>query len=312
MKTLPARTFGFLLLGVFAAAAGCSRSNAAPSAETASTPRYAAVARGRIDVEGGLLQLSSAQPGIIASVLVHPGDHVRRGQSLSKLQPMDAKAAVTIAKGRLAQARAEVRLAAARLGAARTRAQTLAQAAAAGAGAGQDATDAANQVQQLSAREAAAQAAVTTARGQLEEARYALAQHTLHAPVAGYVVKVHVQLGETVAPQSGPMFTLLPDRPRIVVAELNSEFVGAVHPGMTAQVVLDNDTQTPVGEARVVRVGKVFRPSTLTKNPSQRAYTRTVTCVLHFAKKVTAHVGERVLVRIGAADTEVTAPTQQQ
>lgn len=301
MKKLRARTVASLLIGVLASVAGCSDRHADPPAVQASTPRYAAVARGRIDVEGGMLQLSSAQPGVIASVLAHAGDHVHRGQSLSKLQSAGAKAAITVAKGRLEEARAEVRLAEVRLEAARKRAQILGQAAAAGADAGQNAIDAAAQVRQLSARHAAAQAAATVARGQLDEARYALAQHILEAPVAGYLVKVHVQPGETVSPQSGPMFTLLPDRPRIVVAELNSEFAGAVHAGMTAQVLLDNDTETPVGKARVMRVGKVFRPSTLTENPSQHAYTRTVTCVLHFLKPVDAHVGERVLVRIAPA-----------
>jgi multidrug resistance efflux pump len=305
MKKLRARTVASLLIGVLASVTGCSDRHADPPAPQVSAPRYAAVARGYIDVEGGMLQLSSAQPGVIASVLAHAGDHVRRGQTLSKLQSAGAKAAITVAKGRLEQARADVRLADVRLDAARKRAQILAQAAAAGADAGQNAVDAAGQVRQLSAQHAAAQAAAKVARGQLDEARYALAQHTLKAPASGYVIKVHVQPGETVSPQSGAMFTLLPDRPRIVIAELNSEFAGAVHAGMTAQVLLDNDTQTPVGKARVVRVGKVFRPSTLTEDPSQHAYTRTVTCVLHFLKPVAAHVGERVLVRIapGGANT---------
>lgn len=298
MKKLPARTAASLLIGVLASVTGCSDHHADPRTPQASAPRYAAVARGRIDVEGGMLQLSSAQPGVVASVFAHAGDHVRRGQSLSKLQSAGAKAVITVAKGRLEQAQADVRLADVRLDAARKRAQILAQAAAAGADAGQNAVDAAAQVRQLSARHAAAKAAATVARGQLDEARYALAQHTLEAPAAGYVVKVHVQPGETVSPHSGPMFTLLPDRPRIVIAELNSEFAGAVHAGMSAQVLLDNDTETPVGKARVVRIGKVFRPSTLTENPSQHAYTRTVTCVLRFLKPVDAHVGERVLVRI--------------
>ncbi len=287
-----------LLAGMLIATAGCSQGHADPPAPKVSESGYAAVARGRIDVEGGLLKLSSAQPGVIASVLVHPGDHVSRGHALAKLESADARAAVTIAEGHLAQARADARLAAVRLDAARKRSKILAQAAAAGADAGQNATDAADQVQQLSAQRAAAQAEVTTARGQLDEARYVLSQHTLHAPAAGDVVEVHVQPGETVSPQSGPMFTLLPDRPRIVVAELNSEFANAVHAGMTADVLLDNDTETSLGKARVVRVGKVFRPSSLMANPQQHPYTRTVSCVLHFQKPVSAHIGERVLVKI--------------
>jgi multidrug resistance efflux pump len=115
------------------------------------------------------------------------------------------------------------------------------------------------------------------------------------------VVEVHVQPGETVSPQSGPLFTLLPDSPRIVVAELNSDYASAVHAGMQAQVVLDSDAESVVGNAHVVRVGKVFVPSTLEEDPTLRTNTRTVTCVLHFDKPTSLRIGQRVLVRIMAA-----------
>ncbi len=251
-----------------------------------------------------MLVLGTARPGVVASVLVRAGEHVERGQALLRLEDEDARTAVTIASGHLRQARAQARLVDVRLTAARKRARRLLEAANAGADTGQNADDAAGRVRQLKAEKAAAEAAVHIAGGRLDQARYALAQHTLKAPLAADVVASAVQPGEAVSPQSGALFTLLPDTPRVIVAEVSSDFVDAVHAGMRAQIVLDNDAATEVGSARVVRVGKVFGPSTLEEDPALRANTRAVTCVLHFEKPSALRVGRRVLVRI-FRDTDV-------
>jgi multidrug resistance efflux pump len=248
-------------------------------------------------VEGGLLPLSAAVPGVVQTVKVHVGEHVRDGQVLATLQAGDAAAAVTIARGRLAQAKAQARLVAIQLKAARERAQTLAKAAAAGADAGQDATDAASHADQLAAQASAAAASVSVARGELEQASHALDRHTLRAPKAAQVSEVHVQPGQSVSTQSGPLFTLLPDAPRIVSAEINSDFVSRVHKGMRAQIVLNDDKDEPVGTARVTFVGQVFGPSTLEEDPSLRANIRTVKCRLRFDHPHDLRIGQRVLVR---------------
>lgn len=290
-----------LLPLVLAAAllAGCSDhpAPATPAGTTASTA-YVAVARGRIDIEGGLLPLASNRAGVVAEVLVHAGDHVHKGQPLVRLQTGSARAAVDIARGQLQQAQAHAQLVAVKLKAARQHAKRLTEAAAAGAGAGQSADDAHHAVQQLEAERNAAQAAIEIARGQLEEARTALAQHTVRAPVSARITSLDVQPGEAVSAQSGALLTLLPDAPRIVVAELSSDFAGAVHAGMHAEVVLDNDSEQRVGAAHVVRVGEVFGPSTLEDDPALRANTRTIKCVLHFDKTSSLRIGQRVLVRI--------------
>lgn len=302
MRNLPTCIKVCLVLGLAAATAGCLHHDRpeqpAQGTKAVSAPRYAAVALARIGIEGGLVHLGVAQPGIVATALVHPGDHVRRGQALIKLNDEQAKDAVTIAHGRLEQARAEQRLTAIRLANARKRAKLLSDAFAAGAGSGQDASDANSAVGQLEAKLLATKAAVSIARGRLDEARHALALDTLRAPIDGDITSLHAQPGESVSPQTGPLITLLPDTPRIVDAELNRNFVRAVHPGMAAQVVLDTDSEPVVGTAHVVRVGKVYGPSTLIEDPSRRANTRTVRCVLHFDKPTSLLIGERVLVRI--------------
>jgi RND family efflux transporter MFP subunit len=298
MKMLPVRTSVVLLLACTALVSGCGRGKAAQAPKhDGEVAQYVAVSRGTIAVEGGLLPLSAAVPGVVDAVKVHVGDHVHDGQVLATLKSGDARAAVDIARGRLAQAQAQAQLIALQLKAARQRARTLQQAAAAGADAGQDATDAASKADQLAARSAAAKAAVTVARGTLEQARHALERHTLRAPLAAQVSEVHVQPGESVSAQSGPLFTLLPDAPRIVEAEINSDYVAKVHKGMRAQIVLNDDNDEPVGTARVTFVGQVFGPSKLAEDPSVRANTRTVQCRLRFDHPQALRIGQRVLVR---------------
>ena len=75
---------GTIALGLCLLLSACSR---APEATTAATapPTYAAVARGRIDIEGGLLALSMPREGTLSKVAVHEGDHVKQGQLLAQL-----------------------------------------------------------------------------------------------------------------------------------------------------------------------------------------------------------------------------------
>ncbi len=297
MNTLPYRFQAALLLACLALLTGCGRDEAAPAPATSAASPYVAIARGSIGIEGGLLPLASTVDGVVDRVHVHVGDNVRKGQVLATLRDGSARAAVAIARGHLAQARAGENIVAMQLDAARKQAKTLAEAAAAGADSGQHATEAANRAAVLQARKASASAAVTVARGELDQAESALARHALRAPAPGQVTQVNVQPGESVSRQGGPLFVLLPDRPRIVLAEVNSDFVTGIHKGMQANVVLDNAAETPVGMAKVSYVGEVFGPSTLEEDPSVRANVRTVKCRLQFDKPLKLRIGQRVLVR---------------
>jgi len=296
MTGLSARTRIAALLGALSVASGCAKHDSPPTAAP-STTNYAAVARGRVDVEGGMLALTVARPGVVAEVRVRAGAHVVRGQLLLTLVAEDARAGVAIAAGKLREAQAQAQLVKVRLTAAKTRAERLREAVAAGADSTQNADDAAESVRQLRAQQSAAEAAVQVASGQLDAARNALAQHMLTAPLGGDVATTAVQPGVTVSPQSGALITLLPDTPRIVVAEVTSEYAGTVHTGMRAQIALDADNATLVGTARVVRVGNALEPSSLQDDPALRANARTLRCVLNFDAPSNVLVGQRVLVR---------------
>ncbi|SFL17991.1 efflux RND transporter periplasmic adaptor subunit [Rhodanobacter glycinis] len=274
----------------------CSKQADAPPPATATQASYVAVARGRIDIEGGLLKLSMARAGTLASVAVHEGEQVKRGQLLASLDSRAAQLGVDAAKAQLKQAQAQLELLTIKQASAKLRAQRLVAAAAAGAGDGQSADDAREASSQLGAQATAAQAAVAMAHQKLAEANYALQQDSLRAPLDAQVIRVIAQPGASVSPEAGPLFTLLPNKPRIVRAELNESFVGVVHAGMRAEVADDDGSGNGHWEARVLRVGQVYGPDPLESDPQIRANTRTVECVLAFEHPEQLRIGQRVVV----------------
>lgn len=281
------------------ALAACSHNDPAPAAATAATPTYAAMARGRVDVEGGLVNLAMPREGIVAEVSAHEGDKVRKGQLLAVLDTEPAKLAVSAAEAEQAQAQAQVKQLEGRLKAAQLHAKRLTDAASAGAGDGQSADDAHAGAAQLQGELEAARANVALTTQKLASARYDLAQHSLRAPLAAEVVKRSIQPGTSVSAQSGAAFVLLPERSKIVRAELNESFVGNVHPGMVAQILDDNGSdQTPIA-AHVQRIGAVFSASTLEEDPTVRANSRAVDCILTLDNPdgQAMRIGQRVLVR---------------
>lgn len=267
-------------------------------------PAYAAVARGRIDVEGGLLRIGMPREGTLAQVDVREGEQVRRGQPLASLDLEPARLAVASAQAELDQARAQLALLGDKLAAARSRAGRLAEAEQAGAGDGQSADDARNAATELDAQQAAMRASVTLAEQKLANARFELEQRTLRAPVDADVIRVTAQPGASVSPQAGALFVLLPRTPRIVRAELSEAYTDAVRVGMPALVTADGAPDAAPWHAHVVRIGSVVGPSSLEDDPQQRANSRTVECVLALDDAQGPRVGQRVLVRLGGAASQ--------
>ena len=279
--------------------AACSHDDGGKARAQTSVPAFAAVARGRVDIEGGLLRLSMPREGVVAEIKVHEGDHVHKGQVLAMLDTKPAQLAVSAAEAEQQQAAAQGKWLEVRLKAAQQRAERLAAAAAAGAGDGQSADDAREAAQQLRGELDSARANAAMAAHKTEAARYELAQRSLTAPVDAQIVERLIQPGAAVSPQTGPAFVLLPEGARIVRAELNESFVATVHEGMRAQIVDDSGSGAPTLTARVQRVGTVFGPSVLEEDPLIRANTRTVQCVLVFDQPPPAslRIGQRVIVQ---------------
>jgi multidrug resistance efflux pump len=283
-----------LVLGLALVAGACSRGEGAgaPAAES----RYLAMARGEVDVEGGLVRVTAPRDGRIVEVAVEEGDEVKAGAVLARLDARQARSALDVAEAGHAEAQARVAVLKAKLPAAADAAKRVGEAARAGAATGQSADESATTLAVLKAEIAAAEAAVKVARAQAHAARTERDALTLTAPVAGRIVHRSAHVGDVVSTAAATeLFRILPDRPRIVRAELNEAYVDRIRPGMRAEVVRDTDEGTAY-PAKVLRVGEVFGPSRLTDDPVERAGAHDVTCVLAL-EGGEFRIGQRVLVR---------------
>lgn len=278
---------------------GCSGGGGAAANDAAVRSEWLAVARGTVDVEGGMVQVSARGDGVVEVVAAKQGDEVKAGQVLARLDSRGAKIQVATAKAAIGQARAQLDELDVELKQARWRAPRVAEAAKAGAATGEAAGQARDAVATLEARRKAAQASLDAARQQLAAAQLQLDAATVRAPVAGTVVARHIALGQAVAAASGqPLFELLPDRPHIVRAQVDADVAGAIHSGMRARVVRDSGGG-PVYHATVLWVGEVLQSANLSQDPLARALANDVDCTLELApgQAPPLRIGQRVLVK---------------
>ncbi|MGY8588695.1 HlyD family efflux transporter periplasmic adaptor subunit [Paracidovorax citrulli] len=267
------------------------------SAPAAGAATGVAIARGRVEVQGGMLELSPLQEGVVDTVAVHEGQAVKRGQVLLRLSGTGLQAEAGVAQAELQLAEARERARAQQVPALRRAAARLAEAAAANAAEPQRAEDAAQALRAAESDAAVARAEVEVARKKLAQVRGQQARLELRAPEDGTVVHVRAQAGVRLAAAAGhAAITLLPHRPLVVRAEVNQNYAAAVKPGMRATVTTDGDA-APVAlpAARVVRISPVLGTSRLQED-AQRGPMRVVECVLEFDSPPEARPGQTVRV----------------
>jgi len=258
--------------------------------------RYVAIARGKVDVEGGLIHVISPRDGVISELHGAPGSDVKAGAVLAVLDPSQSELAAAMAKAELDQADARLSALDTKLPDLRQRAKRATEAAQAGAATQQSADDAKQGLNELKAAIAEARAGREVARQKLKQARHEVRVRTLRAPINAHVISRNVHKGDVVSTQSGEaLFTLLPDAPLIVNAELNEGFVHKVNTGMSAEVVADVGS-TKVYKATVERIGRVFGRSRLVEDQAEASDTRDVECILKLQQPGLL-VGQRVQVR---------------
>lgn len=292
------------LLALALATASCSdrggASIAAAAPAPAAGPRDVAMARGKVEVQGGLLDVLPQQDGVVESVGVREGDEVKRGQVLLKLASDQARLDVGMAEAELRLVQARQRAQSARLPAARQLALRTGEAAKAGALDPQRADEALQTRNEIESAVAVLEAEAVVARQKLAQAHSAVQRQTLTAPVDARVLRLHVQPGSRVAPQATrPALVLMPHRPLTVRAELNEAYVANVKPGMRASVRIDGDVQgasQTAYAARVVRISPSYGTSRLDDDATARNV-RVVECFLEFDPPVPVlRLGQNVRV----------------
>jgi HlyD family secretion protein len=276
--------------------AAARRAAAAAASHDAPTP-YSAVAEGKADVEGGIIQVASRTAGVVSEVDVKEGDVVRKGQVLARQEDDAPRLAVQTAVAALAQVKAHMGLTEVQLATAEREQARLRPLDGAGVVSGQQIDQAGDAVSDTRATLADERAAVGVAQAQLGEARYRLEQTIIRAPADGVIVRRYANPGTGASTLNvTPMFDLEPAGQRIVRAEVTETALPSVQVGQKVKISPETD-QSKVYGGVVLRQAGVFGARKLqSDDPSERSDERVVEVVVS-ADDAPFLVGQRVLVK---------------
>jgi multidrug resistance efflux pump len=294
---------------------------------------------GRVDIEGGLIELAPVRSGQVVAVNVHEGEEVSAGAVLLRLDEQPAQLLVQQARAAQQAAQAQVALAEE---AVRTHAFRLASQEALARAARnrvpvaceqmrrkerlferglidtEEMAAARQEVKTLESLAEAEEKRVEGLRGEdphlrvqqaraelarqealLAEACYALEQCVVKAPAAGSVLRLRCSAGEVISPQQA-VIVFAPAQPRIIRVEVEQELMHRVEVGQTA-VVRDEMNPERSWNGRLVRVSDWFsdRP-TIPRRMARLTDIPTVECVIALEPgQSPLRIGQRMTVLLG-------------
>jgi RND family efflux transporter MFP subunit len=234
--------------------AGAAGGTSAVAGATSVTANGYVVARTRASV-------SAKVAGRLASLQVSEGSFVRRGEVIARLENADYRAQVTQAEAGLATARAESIEAAAERDQAAREARRLREIRVQNPQlvAVQDVEAADTRAATAAARADAAAARVQAAEAARRFAEASLENTLIRAPFTGTVLRKEAEVGEVVAPSvgggltRGAVVTMADLATLEVEVDVNEAYIGRVHGGQDARIVLDAYPDTGFrGRARQV------------------------------------------------------------
>ena len=266
-------------------------------AKAAPESPFVAVANGKADVEGGLIQVAARRAGIVREVLVHEGESVRQGQILARLEDDEPRLAAARARAEMQQAQAQIALTGVEIATARREYERLQALAPSNFVAGQRLDQAQDNIRQAQARLSAQRAAVATAQARLNEAEYDLELTIIRAPSDGVIARRYANPGAGASTLNvSNMFDLEPAGQRIVRAEIAEGALPHVQIGQKVQIASEADP-TQIFKGQVIRRAGVFGARKLVSDdPTERTDDRVVEVVVS-AQGAPFLVGQRVLVK---------------
>ena len=270
---------------------------AAQAAKAAPQSPFVAVANGKADVEGGLIQVAARRAGIVRDVLVQEGQSVQEGQVLARLEDDEPRLTAARARAEVAQAQSQIALIQVELSTARREHERLQALAPSNFVAGQKLDQSQDVIRQAEARLAAQRAAVATAQARLNEADYDLELSVIRAPADGVIVRRYANPGSGASTLNvSNMFDLEPTGQRIVRAEIAEGALPHVKVGQTVQIASEADPSKTF-QGQVIRRAGVFGARKLVSDdPTERTDGRVVEVVVS-ADGAPFLVGQRVLVK---------------
>ena len=285
---------GFLM---FSQAGAAKKAEEEKAEATKVESPYAAIANGKVDVEGGIISVAARRGGIIREVLVQEGDRVTAGQILARQEDDEARLAVQSSRAAVNQAESQLAAIRVDINTAQREYNRLERLVATNFVAAQRLDQARDSIAAAQARMGSAAAAVQTARAQLAQAQYNQELTVIRAPTTGRIARRYANPGAGASTLNvSAMFDLEPDAPRIARAEIVESDLPNVTVGQAVEI-------TPEGDPSKVYVGSVLRRAAVfgarklaSDDPSQRSDERVVEVVVA-AGDAPLLIGQRVLVK---------------
>ena len=273
-----------------------AHAEAVAKARPIDTP-YAAIASGKADVEGGIIQVAARTAGVVRQVFVQEEDTVAKGQVLARLEDDQPRLAAQTAAASLAQAKAQVAALEVQMRATQRELARLQRLAPSNFVAAQELDKAKDAVASAAAGLETQRAVIATTNAQLAQARYNLELTYIRAPADGKIVRRYANPGAGASTLNvSDMFDLEPNTARIVRAEIPEAALPSVDVGQEAEL-------TPEADPSRAFVGKVLRRAEMfgarklqSDDPSEKTDERVVEVVVS-ADAAPFLIGQRVLVK---------------
>ena len=156
---------------------------------------YATIANGKVDIEGGVIEIAARRFGVIKDVLVKEGDVVRKGQILARQEDQDTILAIDSARAAVEQAQSQLVLNEVNVRTAQREYDRLAKLASSNAVAVQQLDQARDAVATAQAQLGIQQSAIHSAQAQLAQAEYNEELTNIRAPVDGKIIRRYANPG---------------------------------------------------------------------------------------------------------------------
>jgi RND family efflux transporter MFP subunit len=290
-RALPAAAILALVLSA------CGKSGAGAPGAAAPLSAFATIANGKVDIEGGVVEIAARRFGVIKEVLANEGDVVKKGQVLARQEDQDAILAIDSARATLEQTQSQLVLAQVNIRTAEREYERLKKLTVTNSIALQQLDQAADNVATAQAQFGIQQAAIQTARAQLAQAQYNEELTKIRAPMDGKIIRRYANPGAGASTLNvSNMFDLEPILPHIIRAEIIESAVPDVHVGQEAQIVPEADP-SKVSTGHVVRIAATFGARKLKSDAANDASDERVVEVVVSADDTPFLIGQRVLVK---------------
>ena len=258
---------------------------------------YATIANGKVDIEGGVIEIAARRAGVMREVLVQEGDRVRKGQILARQEDEEPRLAVNSARAAVAQAQSQLALTAVNIRTAQREHERLKRLAPSNLVAQQQLDQAADAIATAQAQLGIQQSAVQTAQAQLAQAEYSEDLTIIRAPLDGKIIRRYANPGAGASTFSvTDLFDLEPATPHIVRAEMIESAIPDVHVGQEAEITPEADP-TKLAVGKVLRIAATFGLRKLKSDSATEAADERVVEVVVSADQTPYLIGQRVLVK---------------